>query len=695
MINSSIEYLKGVGPQRASLISEELGINTLKDLLYFFPYRYVDRTHFYKINQIDNTSLDIQIIGSVKSIEEQGFGRKKRLVVFFSDEESEIKLIFFKRIAWMKKFVEISKKYVVFGKPNLFNGVYSFVHPEMELIDNINFSLSTSFQPMYHSTEKLKINNLHSKQIKKLIRAALNKLKGQIKENFSLEVINQYKLISRAKAINNIHFPENKEKLNQSIFRMKFEELFFLQLSILTNKSVNKKIKSYLFKNIGAKFNSFFNSLPFELTEAQKKVMRHIRKDVLSGYKMNRLIQGDVGSGKTVVALMSLMMCIDNGYQGALMVPTSVLALQHFRTLFSICKDLELNISLLTGATKKSDRKKILTNLENGGVDIIIGTHALIEDSVVFNKLGLVVIDEQHKFGVAQRAKLSNKSILNPHVIVLTATPIPRTLAMTFYGDLDVSVIDELPPGRKEIKTVHKFDKDKEGVLLFLKEKIELGQQVYVIYPLIEQSEKLDYKNLLSGYNFLSKYFSRLGYVVSMLHGNMKTEEKNQHMEDFLNKKSQILVSTTVIEVGLDVKNASIMLIENAERFGLAQLHQLRGRVGRGNTQSYCILKTPYKLSHEAKYRINVLVDSSNGFDISEADLKLRGPGDIMGTRQSGLLNLKISNLVKDTDILLEARKCANNLLEIDSQIINPKNKMIKEYFIKNYSEQIKWARIS
>ena len=695
MIDSSIEYLKGVGPQRASIINEELGIKTLEDLLYFFPYRYIDRTNFHKINQINSTNLDIQIVGTVKSIKEEGFGRKKRLIVLFYDEESEINLIFFKRILWIKKFLEISKKYIVFGKPNLFNGVYSFVHPEMELVENLNTDFSTSFQPMYSSTEKLKSNNIQTKLIKKIIRTALDKLRGKILENFSLDIINKYKLISRSEAINNIHFPESKEKLNQAIFRMKFEELFFLQLSILSNKSVNKKIKSYLFKKIGNKFNSFFKSLPFELTEAQKKVIRDVRKDVLSGYKMNRLIQGDVGSGKTVVALMSLMMCVDNGYQGVLMVPTSVLASQHFRTLLTICKDLELNISLLTGATKKSDRKKILSNLENGLTDIIIGTHALIEDSVVFNNLGLVVIDEQHKFGVAQRAKLSKKSILDPHVIVLTATPIPRTLAMTFYGDLDVSVINELPPGRKEIKTVHKFDKDKEGVLSFLREKIELGQQVYVIYPLIEESEKLDYKNLFSGYNFLSNYFSRFGFVVSMLHGNMKVDEKTQHMEDFLNKKSQILVSTTVIEVGLDVKNASIMLIENAERFGLAQLHQLRGRVGRGNTQSYCILKTPYKLSHEAKYRINVLVESSNGFDISEADLKLRGPGDIMGTRQSGLLNLKISNLVKDTGILVEARKSANKLLEFDKELINPKNKMIKKYFIKNYSEQIKWARIS
>ena len=695
MINSSLEYLKGVGPQKAIILNEELGLKSLKDLIYFFPYRYIDRTNFHKINEIDNTNLDIQLVGFVKSIQEHGFGRKKRLVVEFSDNENDTQLVFFKRISWIKKLIKISEKYVVFGKPSFFNGVYSFVHPELELIENINAIQTSSFQPMYHSTEKLKINNLHSKQIKKLVKSALQKIKGQIKENFSYEIIKKHNLISRKEALFNIHFPENKEILNQSIFRMKFEELFFLQLSILNNKGLNKKIKSYFFKNIGDNFNSFFKSIPFNLTEAQKRVVREIRKDVLSGFKMNRLIQGDVGSGKTVVALMSLMMSVDNGFQCALMVPTSVLASQHYRTIINLCKGLDLKIALLTGSTRNSEKKQILSDLVDGETDIIIGTHALIEDPVIFKKLGLVVIDEQHKFGVAQRAKLSQKSILSPHVIVLTATPIPRTLAMTFYGDLDVSIIDELPPGRKAIKTVHKFDKDKEGVLSFLREKLELGQQVYVIYPLIEESEKLDYKNLSSGFNYLSKYFSRYGFVVSMLHGNMKTDEKNQQMEDFLNKKSQVLVSTTVIEVGLDVKNASIMLIENAERFGLSQLHQLRGRVGRGETQSFCILKTPYKLSHEAKYRINVLVESSNGFDISEADLKLRGPGDIMGTRQSGLLNLKISNLVKDTDILVLARKCVQHLLSDDPGINDKKNKIIKEFFLRNYSEHIKWGRIS
>jgi len=695
MINSSLEYLKGVGPNRAALFNDELGLKTIQDLIYFFPFRYIDRTKFHKINEIDNANLDIQLVGFVKSIEDHGFGRKKRLVVLFSDNDHEIQLIFFKRISWIKKVIKISKKYVVFGKPNFFNGVYSFVHPEMELIENINSIQSFRFQPVYHSTEKLKINNLHSKQIRKLIELALLRVKSEIKENLSLDIARKNNLISRKEALYNIHFPENKEKLNASIFRVKFEELFFLQLSILNNKSENKKIKSYIFKDIANNFNIFFESLPFKLTEAQKKVIREIRKDVLTGFQMNRLIQGDVGSGKTVVALMSLMMCVDNGFQCALMVPTSVLASQHYRTLITFCKDLDLNFSLLTGSTKNSEKKQILSDLADGKIDIIVGTHALIEDAVLFKKLGLVVIDEQHKFGVAQRARLSKKSTLSPHVIVLTATPIPRTLAMTFYGDLDVSIIDELPPGRKEIKTVHKFDKDKEGVLSFLREKLELGQQVYIIYPLIEESEKLDYKNLLSGFKYLDKYFSRYGFIVSMLHGNMKTDEKQQQMEDFLNKKSQILVSTTVIEVGLDVKNASVMLIENAERFGLAQLHQLRGRVGRGNTQSFCILKTPYKLSYEAKYRINVLVDSCNGFDISEADLKLRGPGDIMGTRQSGLLNLRISNLVKDTDILVLARKCVQDLLAKDSEINSLQNKMIKEFFLLNYSEHIKWGRIS
>ncbi len=695
MINSSLEYLKGVGSHRALLLFEELGLKTLKDLIYFFPFRYIDRTRFYKISEIEDVNLDIQLIGFVKSIEEQGFGRKKRLVVIFSDNEQTIELVFFKRISWIKKAIKVSGKYVVFGKPNLFNGVYSFVHPEMDLIDDLNSPKSAHFQPVYHSTERLKKNNLNNRYISRLIRLAILKAEGNIIENLSIQIIKKNNLICRKDALFNIHFPETQELLNQSVFRLKFEELFFLQLLILKNKALNQKIKSFRFKKIGDNFNGLFQNLPFQLTRAQKKVIKDIRKDVLSGFQMNRLIQGDVGSGKTVVAIMSLMMSLDNGFQAALMVPTAVLAHQHYSTILKFCESLKLNVGLLTGSTKSLEKKQIISDLSDGKIDIIIGTHALIEDNVIFKNLGLVIIDEQHKFGVAQRARLSKKSLFPPHVIVLTATPIPRTLAMTFYGDLDVSIIDELPPGRKEIKTVHKYDKDKEVVLSFLREKLELGQQVYIIYPLIEESEKLDYKNLLTAFEYLDQYFSNHGFVVSMLHGRMKNEEKNKQMKSFLNNKSQILVSTTVIEVGLDVKNASVMLIENAERFGLAQLHQLRGRVGRGNNQSFCILKTPYNISYEAKYRINVLVDSSDGFHISEADLKLRGPGDIMGTQQSGILNLKISNLVKDTDILILARKFAKDLLYNDPDIKGDQNKLIKNFYLLNFSEKIKWGRIS
>ena len=695
MINSSLEYLKGVGPIRAALLNEELGLKTINDLIYFFPFRYVDRTKFHKINEIDNTNLDIQIIGYVKSIEEHGFGRKKRLVILFSDNENEIELVFFKKIIWIKNLIKLQARYVIFGKPSFFNGQYSIVHPEMELVDDVNFKKNVKFHPVYHSTEKLKKNNINSKQIAKIIKNAFLKINNNFQENFSSCIIKENNFLSRNEALVNVHFPENKEKLNKAIYRMKFEELFFLQLSILLNKLTLKKIKSNIFKKIDYNFNKVYECLPFTLTNAQKKVIREIRKDVLSGYKMNRLIQGDVGSGKTIVALMSILMSIDNGFQSTLMAPTAVLAFQHYRSIKEYCKNLNLNISILTGATKSSKKKQIIKELSNGEIDIIIGTHALIEDNILFKNLGLVIIDEQHKFGVAQRAKLSQKSMLSPHVIVLTATPIPRTLAMTFYGDLDVSVIDELPPGRRPIKTVHKFDRDKEGVFLFLKERLEFGEQVYIIFPLIEESEKLDYKNLIDGFNYIDKYFSQFGFVTSMLHGKMSTEDKDRQMNDFLNKKSQILVSTTVVEVGLDVKNATVIMIENAERFGLAQLHQLRGRVGRGSVQSYCILKTPFKLSHEAKYRINVLVESSNGFEISEADLKLRGPGNIMGTKQSGILNLKISNLLKDTDILILARKTAEQLIEADRTLDNFDNKLIKEFFISNYSENIKWGRIS
>ena len=695
--DSSLEYLKGVGPLRASLLYKELGLKSFKDLLYFFPFRYIDRSRFCQIKDINNANVDIQIYGEVKKIELQGFGKKKRLIVTFTDNTGSIELIFFKRIPWIKKQINLSTKYVVFGKPNLFNRKYSIVHPEIELYDKIKNLPKHNFHPVYHSTDLLRKNNLNSKGILKLINELFKKSSRFFaEENLSQAIIEKNQLITRKEALLNIHFPNSEDILSKAIFRLKFEELFFLQLLILKDKSSNKKNKSFKFSRVGDNFNRFFyDSLSFQLTNAQKKVMKEIRKDLLSGFQMNRLVQGDVGSGKTIIAIMSFMICVDNGFQACLMVPTEVLAFQHYNNINDLCKNLDLNISLLTGSTKSKDKKSILTDLKSGKTNIIVGTHSLIQDSIQFKSLGLLVIDEQHKFGVAQRAKLSNQGKICPHIMILTATPIPRTLAMTFYGDLDVSTINEMPPGRKPVKTIHKFDKDTKSIFSFLKEKIDLGQQAYIIYPLIEESEKLDYKNLLAGYKNLETYFLNQNIHLSMLHGKMSIQEKTKQMESFLAKKTQIMVSTTVIEVGLDVKNASVMLIENAERFGLSQLHQLRGRVGRGNVQSYCILKTPYKLSYEAKYRINVLVESCNGFDISEADLKLRGPGDIMGTKQSGLLNLKIANLVKDESILILARNIAKDLLKVDSELKDVENNIIRKYLVKNFSHKIKWMKIS
>ncbi len=696
-LDSSLEYLKGVGPVKFRLLYQELSLKTYQDLLYFFPFRYIDRSKFCLINSIDSSNIDVQIKGFVTRIEIQGLGRKKRLLVRFEDETGSIDLVFFKRISWVKKYLQKSVKYVVFGKPNFFNGKYSIVHPEIELYEKIKKLPHQNFYPVYHSTELLRKHNLNSKGILKLMNELFFRSSQFLEEeNLSDEIIEKNKLISRKLALYNIHFPKNESLLNDAIFRMKFEELFFLQLSILKNKSINKKNPSFKFEKLGNYFNTFFyESLSFELTGSQKKVIKEIRKDLLSGFQMNRLIQGDVGSGKTVVAIISCMICVDNNFQACLMAPTEVLAFQHYKNITNFCQKMDLNISLITGSVKSSEKKKILSDLESGKINIIIGTHSLIQPNVKFNNLGLVVIDEQHKFGVAQRASLLTKSKLLPHIMILTATPIPRTLAMTFYGDLDVSIIDEMPPGRKSIKTIHKFDKDKESIFSFLLEKIKLGQQVYIVYPLIEESEKLDYKNLITGYNNLENYFSKHGVSLSMLHGKMKIEEKNKEMNRFLLKETQIMVSTTVIEVGLDVENASIMLIENAERFGLSQLHQLRGRVGRGNIQSYCILKTPYKLTHEAKYRINVLVDSCDGFEIAEADLKLRGPGDLMGTRQSGLLNLKIANLVKDGSILILARNSAQDILQKDIELKAFENKSIYNYFVKNFYQKIKWMKIS
>ena len=695
--DNSLEFLKGVGPIKSKLLFQELGLKTYRDLIYFFPFRYIDRSKYLSINEINSVNIDVQIKGQINNIEIIGVGRKKRLVVSFKDSTGKIDLVFFKRITWIQKYLKKDLTYVVFGKPTSFNNKFSIVHPEVELHEKLKNLPHQSFYPVYHSTELLKKHNLNSKCILKLMNELIIRAKKYIsEENLSNFIITKNQLVKRQEAIFNIHFPKNENILNKAIFRMKYEELFFLQLSILKTKSILQKNKSFKFKSIGKYFNSFFhNSLSFDLTGAQKKVMKEIRKDLLSGFQMNRLIQGDVGSGKTIIAIMSFMVSVDNGFQNCLMVPTEVLAFQHYNSLISICSNLDLNIALLTGSTKQSEKKNILEKLKNGTINIIVGTHSLIQPNIKFKNLGLVVIDEQHKFGVAQRAMLSQKGVTPPHILILSATPIPRTLAMTFYGDLNVSVIDEMPPGRKQIKTIHKYDKDNNAILSFLLDKIKKGEQAYIIFPLIEESEKLDYKNLISGFNKLQSFFSKHNISLSMLHGKMKSEEKNEQIDRFVKNLSQVMISTTVIEVGIDVKNASIMVFENAERFGLSQLHQLRGRVGRGNLQSYCILKTPFKLTHDAKYRMNILVESSDGFEISEADLRLRGPGDMLGTRQSGMLNLRIANLVKDGNILSLARKDAINILDKDFDLKDIHNQSILRYFSKNLHQKIKWMKIS
>ncbi|MCK5464064.1 MAG: ATP-dependent DNA helicase RecG [Bacteroidales bacterium] len=697
-LQTEIKFLTGVGPKRADLLNRELNIHTFEDLLYHFPYRYIDRSRFYKISEISSQLPYIQIRGRISSLEVTGPRYKKRLMAKFSDDTGTIELVWFRGVSWIRETLKKDREYVAFGKPNLHGRQLNLVHPELEEAEKYEKQLSSGLQAMYSTTEKLKKNYLTSRTIQKLITTLYQKQKPSVKETLPGYLIEKLNLTSLSKALFSIHFPSDLKELERARLRLKFEELFFIQLNILKQK-VNREryFQGLVFSKVGEYLNTFYRDrLPFELTGAQKRVIREIRKDIGSGRQLNRLLQGDVGCGKTLVALMSMLIALDNGYQACLMAPTEILATQHFATLQKMLGDMPVKHSLLTGSTKKAKREEIHQSLLDGSMHILTGTHALLEETVQFHNLGLVIIDEQHRFGVAQRARLWKKNIQPPHVLVMTATPIPRTLAMTLYGDLDVSVIDELPPGRKPVKTVHYTDSKRLRVHGFMKKQIAEGRQVYIVYPLIRESEKMDYKDLEDGYFSIKQAFPSPDYAVSIVHGKLKTGEKEFEMKRFLEKKTQIMVATTVIEVGVDIPNVSVMVIESAERFGLSQLHQLRGRVGRGADQSYCILMTSNKLTDDARQRISTMVRTTDGFEIAEADLKLRGPGDLEGTQQSGIpFELKIAHLGKDSQILQYARETVIQLLEEDPLLDQPKNAVLVVQLKKLSKGSFNWGVIS
>lgn len=697
-LDTPIEYLKGVGPPRADLLKKELQIFTFGDLLTFYPFRYVDRTKFYKVKEIKEELPYVQLRGKIVSMRTEGKPRAQRLIVLFADTSGSIELVWFQGVKWIAEKLKKGPEYVVFGKPNLYKNTFNIPHPEIEEVSDENTKLASALQSVYNSTEKLKTKGLDTRGIARLQKVLVEQLGGKVQETLSADTLSKYKMLSREEAMKHIHFPANPEMLEKARFRLKFEELFFVQLKLLKLKLIRQKnFKGFTFGKVGEHFNNFYNNhLPFPLTGAQKRVIKEIRADIGSGKQMNRLLQGDVGSGKTVVALMTALIAIDNGFQACIMAPTEILANQHFETISGLLSGMDLNVGLLTGSSKSKARKVLHEKLQSGEMHIVIGTHALIEEDVKFNNLGLVIIDEQHRFGVGQRARLWKKNELNvPHILVMTATPIPRTLAMTLYGDLDVSVIDEMPPGRKPISTVHRFDSQRLRVFGFMKEQIRLGRQVYVVYPLIEESEKLDLKNLYDGYEAMARDFPEPEYRISIVHGKMKSADKDFEMRRFLKKETQIMVATTVIEVGVNVPNASVMVIESAERFGLSQLHQLRGRVGRGADQSYCILLTSFKLSSDAKLRIDTMCRTNDGFEIAETDLKLRGPGDLAGTQQSGIVDLKISDLARDGQILQSARVAALEVLEHDPEMASQGNVNVRAHYEYLNRNRPNWSRIS
>ena len=696
-LQTPITYLKGVGPNRANTLQSELGITTYQDLLNLFPNRYIDKTQYYKIGQLQRSNADVQIIGKIIHIKTVEQKKGKRLVATFKDETGEMELVWFRGQKWIRDNLKLNTAYVIFGRCNWYSGKFSMPHPEMELLTEHEQGVKVLMQPVYPSTEKLGNSGMTNRVINKLLQQLFVETKGKFMETLSDSLLHELKLISKSEALFNIHFPKNQEYLAKAQFRLKFEELFYIQLQLISKKILRKqKIKGFNFDQVGEHFNDFYkNHLPFELTNAQKRVIKEIRADLGSNAQMNRLLQGDVGSGKTIVALMTMLLAIDNGFQACLMAPTEILANQHFNGIKELLDDIGVNIALLTGSVKKSARTIIHEQLESGELHILIGTHALLEDKVQYKNLGLAIVDEQHRFGVAQRSKLWHKNEMPPHILVMTATPIPRTLAMSLYGDLDISVIDELPPGRKTIKTVHRYDSNRLKVFGFIRDEIKKGRQIYVVYPLIQESEALDYKDLMDGYESIVRDFPLPDYQISILHGKMKPADKDYEMERFVKGETQIMVATTVIEVGVDVPNASVMIIESAERFGLSQLHQLRGRVGRGADQSYCILMTSHKLTSEAKTRLETMVSTNDGFEIAEVDLKLRGPGDLMGTQQSGVLNLKIADIVKDNDILKTARWYALKILKEDPSLEKSDHLVIRHTYAQLIKHKNIWNYIS
>ena len=696
ILHTSIDYLKGVGPKRGEVLKSELGIYTYSHLLNYFPFRYIDRSRLIKINQISPDLGNVQLSILIRNMEEVGPPRKKRLVAHAYDETGEIVLVWFKGVKWIKSSIQVGKSYVLYGKPTMYNSTWNFNHPDLEL-EQKNKDKIGVLQPVYHSGEKLSKFGLHSKGIENLQRNLIPQVLDVLLPTLSTQIEKKNGFLSIKESYKNIHFPKNPSILKKALLRLKYEELFFLQLGMTRQKlTTRRKVVGYRFEKVGQFFNEFYaQHLTFELTSAQKRVLKEFRRDLGSGSHMNRLLQGDVGSGKTMVAILTILLAIDNGFQACLMAPTEILATQHFNTISNLLSKLGIEVALLTGSVKKKDRVQIHDDLENGKLGLLIGTHALLEDKVKFSNLGLAVIDEQHRFGVAQRAKLWKKNHHPPHILVMTATPIPRTLAMTFYGDLDVSVIDELPPGRKPVKTVHRFDSSRLRVFQFIEDEIEQGRQVYIVYPLIEESEKMDYKDLMDGYESIVRRFPLPDYSVSIVHGKMKPQDKDYEMQQFVVGKTQIMVATTVIEVGVDVPNASLMVIESAERFGLSQLHQLRGRVGRGADQSYCILMSSYKLSEDGKTRLETMVRTNDGFEIAEQDLRLRGPGDIMGTQQSGVLDFKLADLAKDAQLVQLSKNDVDDLLKIDPDLVLKENQTIRKELVRQMKLKPNWSNIS
>lgn len=692
---TDIKFLQGVGPKKAEILNKEIDIFSVEDLLYYFPYKYIDRSRIYFVHEIDGNMPYIQLKGKITAFETFGEGRNKRLVGHFTDGTGFIDLVWFQGAKYITDKYRTNSPYIIFGKPTLFGDRFNIAHPEIDpYIDEK--SRQIGLMPFYNTSEKMKKHYLNSKAIQKMMAAAFSSVVNNLAETLPENIVREQKLMPLKEALRNIHFPDNPTLLRDAQYRLKFEELFYIQLNILKYTADRKsKLKGFVYTTVGNNFNSFYEkNLPFPLTNAQKRIIKEIRQDMATGEQMNRLLQGDVGSGKTLVALMLMLIALDNGFQAALMAPTEILATQHYATITELLDGLDIHVELLTGSTKKKDRERIHNALLTRDLQILIGTHALIEDTVKFGNLGLVIIDEQHRFGVAQRAKLWSKNINPPHILVMTATPIPRTLAMTVYGDLDVSVIDELPPGRKPIQTLHVYDKKREGLYQSVRKQLQEGRQVYIVYPLIEESEKLDLKNLEDGYKHIQEVFPE--YTVCKVHGKMKPKDKDAEMQRFVNNEAQIMVATTVIEVGVNVPNASVMIIESAQRFGLSQLHQLRGRVGRGADQSFCILVTPYELSADTRKRIDIMVESNDGFEIAEADLKFRGPGDLEGTQQSGIpFTLKIANIVKDGEILQYAREVALSVLNNDPQLEKQDNLILRRQLKRLAGNRYNWGLIS